>query len=89
MHWLRKREEEGAGVDVVVEGEGPDVALHRGQNLLGEDREQGDEERGQHPVHCSGQAEAAGLVLLKHFIMNQFNKIGNLLYKDLLFQRRY
>ena len=63
-----QREEEGAGVEVVVEGEGPDAALHRGQNLLGEDREQGDEERGQHPVHCSGQAEAAGLVLLKHFM---------------------
>ena len=29
-----QRDEEGAGVDVVVEGEGPDVALHRGHHLL-------------------------------------------------------
>ena len=28
-----QRDEEGAGVDVVVEGEGPDVALHRGHHL--------------------------------------------------------
>ena len=48
-----QRDEEGAGVDIVVEGQRPDVAVNCRHHLLGENGEKGDEERGEDSVHCA------------------------------------
>ena len=46
-------DEEEDGVDVVVEGEQPDVAVNDGEDLLGVDREEGYEKASQNSIYCA------------------------------------
>ena len=48
-----ERDEEEDCVDVVVEGEEPDVAVNNNEDLLGVNGEEGDEKAGKDPVHCA------------------------------------
>ena len=53
-----------AGIDVVVEGQGPEVPVHHRQNLLGVDGIQRDEEGGEDSKYCARQGETSGLIFL-------------------------
>ena len=54
-----ERDKEEDGIDVVVEREKPDVAIHNVEHLLRIDGEQRDEKARQDSVYCAGEAERA------------------------------
>ena len=51
-HHHEGNEEENC-IDVVVEGEEPDVAVDNNKDFLCVDREEGDEKASKDPVHCA------------------------------------
>lgn len=61
-----ERQEEDAGVDVVVVGQLPDVSVHRRHHLLGEDGVQGDAGAGQHAVEDARPGEGPRQAFLVH-----------------------
>lgn len=61
-----EREEEDAGVDVVVVGQFPDVSVHRWHHLLGVDGVQGDARAGQHTEKDAGPGEVTRQAFLVH-----------------------
>ena len=60
-----ERDKEEDGVDVVVEREEPDVAIHNVEHLLRVDGEQRNEKARQDSVYCAGEAERARGILLR------------------------
>ena len=59
-----EREEESAGVDIVVEGEGPDVAIHSWHHFLGVDGEQRHKQGGHHSIHSTWEETNQKTVLI-------------------------
>ena len=57
-------QEEDAGIDIVVEGESPDVAVNYWEDFLGEDGEEGHKKRGQYPIYGAGQGETPRSIFL-------------------------
>ena len=59
-------QEEDAGVDVVVEGQAPDAAVHRREHLLGVDGVERDAEAGKHAEEGPRPRQGALRALLVH-----------------------
>ena len=44
---------EDTGIDIIVEGEGPDITINNRENLLGEDGEERHKKRSKNAIDCS------------------------------------
>ena len=51
--YQHKGNKEDTGIDIIVEGEGPDITINNRENLLGEDGEERHKKRSKNAIDCS------------------------------------